>query len=59
MIKISKEEKDIISKRIPRACIVRTMKNDSKRHHYQCEETRRVLELLSELRGSDEVYDEE
>lgn len=51
MIAISKKEKEIISKELPYAHIVRTMKQKSKRHHYYCEESRNVMELLNQMRS--------
>lgn len=55
MISVTKEEKEEIRKRFPRAHIVRTMKQKSKRHKYYCEETRAVMEFLKESRaGSSE-----
>lgn len=50
MIAISKEEKDIISKRFPNVHIVRTAKQRSKRHHYFCEESRGVMNYLRKAR---------
>ena len=35
MIAISKEEKDVISKRFPNVHIVRTMRQKSKRQHFK------------------------
>ena len=52
MVSITKAEKDALQKAFPRAHIVRTMKQKSKRHHYYCEETTRVMRFLSELRKS-------
>lgn len=51
MVKINATEKQAISKKFPDVRIVRTMKNDSKRHHYYCEEQREVVRYLRELRG--------
>lgn len=53
MIAVSKEEKEIILKNFPNAHIVRTMKTSSKRHRYYCEETKRVIALLEQLRGEE------
>jgi hypothetical protein len=50
MIAISKEEKDVISKRFPNVHIVRTMRQKSKRHHYFCEESRGVMNYLRKVR---------
>lgn len=51
MVKINATEKQAISKKFPDVRIVRTMKSDSKRHHYYCEEQREVVRYLKELRG--------
>lgn len=51
MILINKAEKDAIHERFPNVFIIRTMKHDSKRHHYYCEEDRRVVRYLNERRG--------
>lgn len=51
MIAITAEEKNLIAERYPNVHIVRTMKGDSKRHHYYCTEDRRVMALLAPLRG--------
>lgn len=50
MIAISKEEKDVISKRFTNVHIVRTMRQKSKRHHYFCEESRGVMNYLRKVR---------
>lgn len=50
MIAVSKEEKDVISKRFPNVHIVRTMRQKSKRHHYFCEESRGVMNYLRKVR---------
>lgn len=54
MVAITKQEKEAITKRFPSAHIVRTMKQKSKRHHYFCEETSRVMAYLKSLRASSE-----
>lgn len=51
MILITKEEKDAISKICPDAHIVRTMRQKSKRHRYYCEESRGVMNYLSQVRS--------
>lgn len=48
MISIGKKEAELIREKVPNACIVRTMKQKSKRHHYFCEETRKVRAVLIE-----------
>lgn len=50
MIAINKAERDAISERFPNVNIVRTMKQKSKRHHYYCEETKQVRQLLRKMR---------
>lgn len=51
MIAISVSEKEIIHERYPNVHIVRTMKQDSKRHHYYMEESGNAMRLLRSLRG--------
>lgn len=51
MIAINKSERDAIKERYPNVFIIRTMKHRSKRHHYYCEEDRRVVRFLNERRG--------
>ena len=48
MIDITKEEKDKIRKYYPQVFISRTMKQDSKRHHYSIEESDKYLELIAD-----------
>lgn len=50
MILISKDEKDYISKNFPKAHIVRTMKQKSKRHRYYCEESPAVMRYIASVR---------
>lgn len=52
MVAITKSEKEVIAKQFPKAHIVRTMKQKSKRHHYYCEETRAVMKCLNEIRNN-------
>lgn len=54
MILITKDEKDYISKNFPKAHIVRTMKQKSKRHRYYCEEAPSVMRYLASVRYSDQ-----
>lgn len=58
MVLINKQEKEIIAERFPDVHIVRTMKQDSKRHHYYCEEAKRVMRLLNKLRNPKPTYKE-
>lgn len=52
MIAISKEEKDIISKKFPRVHIVRTMRQRSSRHRYYMEEQRDAMALIRRMRAA-------
>jgi len=51
LISINKEEKKVIREQLPDVHIVRTMKHKSKRHHYFCEETAPVMQILSQIRS--------
>lgn len=51
MIEINRYEKDVIAEKCPKAHIVGTMKQHSGRGHYYCEESKKVMKLLRELRG--------
>ena len=51
MIIITRQEKEIISKRMPNVHIRRTVKQKSKRHKYYMEENRGAMRLLKELRS--------
>ena len=51
MIAITASEKKAICEKYPNAYIVRTMKQDSKRHHYFMVESGAPLRMLMELRG--------
>lgn len=53
MVAITAQEKNIVTERCPRVYIVRTMKHDSKRHHYYMTEDRAAMRVLRGLRGSD------
>ena len=50
MIAITAEEKKIIHAQYPEVHIVRTMKQDSKRHHYYMTEDKKPMKLLRKLR---------
>lgn len=50
MIAITAEEKKIIHAQYPDVHIVRTMKQDSKRHHYYMTEDKKPMKLLNKLR---------
>ena len=51
MIAINRDEKMTIEKVYPHIHFVRTMKHDSKRHHYYMEEAAGAMTLLRKLRG--------
>ena len=55
MIAITADEKKAICQKYPRAQIVRTMKKDSKRHHYYMVEAGAPLRMLYALRGQDNL----
>lgn len=56
MIAITRQEKEIISKEFPRIHIARTMKCDSKRHHYFMEEAAGAMNRIRELRGQEPLH---
>lgn len=51
MIAITASEKKAICEKYPNAYFVRTMRSDSKRHHYFMVESGAPLRMLMELRG--------
>jgi len=51
VIAITADEKKVIIEKYPRVHIVRTMKQDSKRHHYYMEEQSGPMKLLRSLRS--------
>lgn len=51
MILINENEKRAILKRYPQTYFVRTMKHDSKRHHYYVEDRPRIVRIIDSLRG--------
>lgn len=53
MISVTLEEKNAIRERFPKVHIARTMKGDSKRHHYYVEEAPGVMKLVRQMRGYD------
>ena len=50
MIAITADEKKTIQEQYPDVHIVRTMKQDSKRHHYYMTEDKKPMKLLRRLR---------
>lgn len=57
MVPITKEEKEVLLKRYPDLSIARTMQNDSKRHHYYCEERAGAMAYLARIRKDGVSYD--
>lgn len=53
VISITAEEKKAISAKCPNVHIVRTMRQDSKRHHYYMEESGGAMRMLKMMRGLD------
>lgn len=51
MIAVNKMEKQTILERYPHTHFVRTMRADSKRHHYYMTEEGAPMRLLREMRG--------
>lgn len=51
MIAITLSEKNAICEKYPNVHIVRTMKQDSKRHHYYMVESAAPMRMLNTLRG--------
>ena len=59
MVEITKDTATFIRKRLPEACIRKTMKScGSKRGIYYTEETPAVLKLISEYKKSEKVIEE-
>ena len=57
MVPITREEKILLRKKYPDLCVARTMKQDSKRKHYYCEERAGAMAYLEKIRQKDVVYD--
>nr|WP_290461560.1 hypothetical protein [Acutalibacter muris] len=53
MIAITAAEKKAIRAKYPNVHIVRTMRQDSKRHHYYMEEAGGAMRMLRSMRGQD------
>lgn len=50
MVPVTKEEKELLLKKYPNLSVARTMKGDSKRKHYYCEERPGAMAYLAKLR---------
>ncbi len=57
MIAITLAEKEAVCKKYPETQFVRTMKQDSKRHHYYMVEAGAAFRYLNSLRGTDKPKD--
>ena len=57
MVPITREEKELLKKKYPDLCVARTMKQDSKRKHYYCEERAGAMAYLEKLRQRGVVFD--
>ena len=53
MIAITAAEKQAIRAKFPKVHIARTMRQDSKRHHYYMEEAGGAMRMLRAMRGQD------
>lgn len=56
MVMINRQEKEAILERYPNTQMVRTMRQDSKRHHYYCVETREIRDFLRTMRRAGEYH---
>ncbi len=56
MVPVTKEEKEMLLKKYPDLCIARTMKQDSKRKHYFCEERPGAMAYLDRIRQRGVIY---
>ena len=54
MILISRDEKEAVLEKFPNVHIVRTMKQDSKRHRYYMVEEPGPMRIIRQLRGEPE-----
>ena len=57
MVPITREEKQLLKKKYPYLCVARTMRQDSKRKHYYCEERAGAMAYLEKLRQRGVVFD--
>lgn len=57
MVPITREEKELLMKKYPDLCVARTMKQDSKRKHYYCEERAGAMAYLEKVRQRGVVFD--
>jgi len=57
MVPITKEEKEVLLRRYPNLSIARTMRGDSSRHHYYCEERAGAMAYLARVREEGVSFD--
>lgn len=57
MVPITRDEKILLQKKYPNLCVARTMRQDSKRKHYYCEERAGAMAYLEQIRQFGVVYD--
>lgn len=50
LITINKEEARLVREKFPNVHIMRTMKRKSKRGHYYCEENRKIINFINNIR---------
>lgn len=55
LITINKEEARLVREKFPNAHIMRTMKQKSKRGRYYCEENRKVINFINNIRKKNVV----
>ena len=55
LITINKEEARLVREKFPNAHIMRTKKQKSKRGHYYCEENRKIINFINNIRKKNVV----
>lgn len=59
VVPVTKEEKEQLLKKYPDLSVARTMRQDSKRKHYFCEERPGAMAYLQKLRQQGVIYTSE
>ena len=57
MVPITREEKELLKKKYQDLCVARTMRQDSKRKHYYCEERAGAMAYLERIRMKGVTFD--
>lgn len=57
MVPITREEKELLKRKYPDLCVARTMKQDSGRKHYYCEERAAAMAYLERIRQRGVIFD--